>query len=172
MTSSCQIRPETPEDYAAIAAVVTAAFGRADEARLIDRIRESDRYRPELALVAVDGDAIVGHVLLSGIDLVGAETWPVLGLAPLAVHPDHQRQGIGSALTQGAIAAAEAQAAPLIVVLGHADFYSRFGFEISTDHGIESPFPVPPEVFRIQRLTHYRDEYRGLVQYPAAFQGL
>ena len=64
------------------------------------------------------------------------------------------------------------KAAPLIVVLGHADFYSRFGFEISTDHGIESPFPVPPEVFRIQRLTHYRDEYRGLVQYPAAFQGL
>jgi putative acetyltransferase len=103
-----QIRTETPGDYPAIADILLQAFGQDAEALLVERIRRSDRYIPELALVAEKEGVIVGHILFSHIDLVGKETLPVLGLAPLAVHPQSQRQGIGSALVQAGLAKAEA----------------------------------------------------------------
>jgi putative acetyltransferase len=163
------IRPETSADYAAVFAVNALAFGQENEARLVDLIRESDRYIPQLSLVATVDDRIVGHTLFSIIDLVGSETWQVLGLAPLAVHPTFQKQGIGSALVQVGLEQAEAMPYAMAIVLGHPAFYTRFGFVPSTEYGITSPFPVPAEAFMVKPLSQYQTHYQGKVVYPPAF---
>lgn len=167
-----QIRTETPGDYLAIADILLQAFGQEAEALLVERIRQSDRYIPELSLVAEKEGLVVGHLLVSYIDLVGTETLPVLGLAPLAVHPAYQRQGIGSALVQTGLAKAEEQGEAIAIVLGHPPFYSRFGFEPSVNYGIESPFPVPPEFFMVKFLQLEPHQYQGKVVYPLAFEGV
>jgi putative acetyltransferase len=167
-----QIRTETPGDYPAIADILLQAFEQDAEALLVERIRRSDRYIPELALVAEKEGLVVGHILFSYIDLVGKETLPVLGLAPLAVHPQYQRQGIGSVLVQAGLAKAEERGEAIAIVLGHPPFYSRFGFEPSVNYGIESPFPVPPEFFMVKFLKLERKGYLGRVSYPSAFADL
>ncbi len=167
-----EIRPETPADYPAIAEVLRAAFGQDAEARLVEQIRQSDRYIPDLTLVAELNGRIVGHILFSYIDLVGEETLSVLGLAPLAVHPDYQRQGIGSALTQAGLAKAEARGEAIAIVLGHPPFYSHFGFEPTIHHGIASSFEVPAEFFMVKFLQPEPQRYQGKVVYPAAFADL
>ncbi|MBE9179829.1 N-acetyltransferase [Oculatella sp. LEGE 06141] len=168
------IRSATPFDDAAIAAVHQQAFARPNEARVVERIRQSERYLPTLSLVAEQDGAIVGHILFSLIDLVNNEiVLPVLGLAPLAVHPGWQHQGIGSALVLAGLTSAAATDAPLIVVLGHPSFYQRFGFEPASQFGITAPFPVPDEAFMVKWLKPQQDSgdrYQGRVIYPAAFQ--
>jgi putative acetyltransferase len=188
-----KIRSENAEDYAAIAQVHQLAFGQGGEAKLVDAIRASDRFLPQLSLVAeVDGQ-IVGHILFSYIDLVAEDKvaedkvaedkvaddwianrtcWQVLGLAPLAVHPAFQRQGIGSGLVQAGLTIADTLNELLVVVLGHSEFYPRFGFAPSTHYGIVSPFPVREAVFMVKPLTAYQAECRGKVVYPAMFDGL
>ena len=167
-----EIRPETPADYPAIADVLVAAFGQDAEARLVEKIRRSDRYIPDLTLVAELNGQIVGHILFSYIDLVGQETLPILGLAPLAVHPDYQRQGVGSALTQAGLEKAEARGEAIAIVLGHPPFYSRFGFEPTVHYGIESPFEVPAEFFRVKFLQPQLQRSSGKIIYPPAFADL
>ncbi|MBD2075938.1 N-acetyltransferase [Phormidium sp. FACHB-592] len=164
-----KLRPETESDYAAIATVVTQAFGQANEAQLIDRIRSSDRYCPSLALVAEQEGAIVGHILFSYVDLVGEESRSILSLAPVAVQPAVQKQGIGSALVQAGLTVADSLGEALIVVLGHPQFYPRFGFKPSVEYAIESPFPVPDAAFMVKPLQHFHVAYRGRVVYPSAF---
>ena len=167
-----EIRTETPSDYPAIANILLQAFGQEAEARLVERIQQSDRYIPELSLVAEKEGLVVGHLLFSYIDLVGVETLPVLGLAPLAVHPAYQRQGIGSALVQAGLAKAEERREAIAIVLGHSSFYSSIEFEPSVNYGIESPFEVPPEFFMVKFLQPERKGYPGKVVYPSAFAGL
>lgn len=172
-----KIRRETPLDSSIIAEIYQLAFGRENEGNLVDSIRKSDslrcckadRYIPELSLVAELDGTVVGHILFSYIDLVGQENWRVLGLAPIAVTPQFQNQGIGSALVQAGLAAAEAMGELLVIVLGHPQFYSRFGFEPSVGYGIESPWTVPEEVFMVKLLKCDRGDYRGKVIYPPVF---
>ncbi|HBB35722.1 MAG TPA: GNAT family N-acetyltransferase [Cyanobacteria bacterium UBA8803] len=164
-----QIRPETPSDYPAIAEIHRRAFERENEAQLVHRLRQGDRYIPELSLVAEQNHLIVGHILFSYIDLVGQDTLQVLGLAPLAVQPEYQRQGIGSALVRAGLNAADTRGESLVIVLGHPQFYRRFGCEPSVRYGIESPFPVPEDVFMVKPLNQYQERYQGKVIYPAAF---
>ena len=166
------IRCETQSDYQAIAEVNLQAFGQENEARLVEAIRNSSRYIPELSLVADLNGVVVGHVLWSYIDLVGEETFQVLGLAPLAVLPQMQRQGIGSALVRAGLARAEAMGEAIAIVLGHSHFYSRFGFVPSVGYGIEASFQVPEDAFMVKPLKHNHDRYRGKVVYPPAFQGV
>jgi putative acetyltransferase len=97
------IRGESLPDYAAIAEVNILAFGQENEAKLISEIRCSQGYIPELSLIAEVDNIIVGHILFSYIDLIGEESLEVLGLAPLAVVPQFQRQGIGSALVKAGL---------------------------------------------------------------------
>nr|WP_104906547.1 N-acetyltransferase [Nostoc sp. 'Lobaria pulmonaria (5183) cyanobiont'] len=111
------IRCETLLDYTAIAEVNTLAFGQENEAQLVEKIRYSDRYISELSLVAEVENVVVGHILFSYIDLMGEETLQVLSLAPLAVHPQFQRQGIGSALIKAGLEIAEAKKEVIIIVL-------------------------------------------------------
>jgi putative acetyltransferase len=166
-----RIRPERPADSDAIHDVVETAFGRANEAELVRLLRRSDAYVPELALVAEEDDRIVGHIMLSYAELHGNGVARVLSLAPLAVTPHRQRAGIGLALTKAALGAADARNEPLVIVLGHAEYYPRFGFEPARRHGIEPPDDaIPDEVFMVVRLRAYDASIRGKVVYPPAFE--
>ncbi|MGK7877412.1 MAG: GNAT family N-acetyltransferase [Xenococcaceae cyanobacterium] len=166
---SIKIRSEKPLDYQAIAQVNTLAFGRDNEAQLVEGIRTSDRYIPALSLVAELDDVIIGHILFSYIDLVGKERFSVLALAPMAVRPEFQKQGVGSKLVRAGLEAAEAMGEPLVVVLGYPWFYPRFGFEPSGSYDIEPPFPVRSEAFMVKPLKNYQQQYKGKVAYPPAF---
>ncbi|MGJ5628934.1 GNAT family N-acetyltransferase [Nostoc sp. CALU 1950] len=166
------IRCETLTDYLAIAEVNTLAFGQENEAKLVEKIRHSDRYISELSLVAEVENVVVGHILFSYIDLVDEQTLQVLGLAPLAVRPLFQRKGIGSALIKAGLEIAETKKEAVVIVLGHPQFYTRFGFKTSVVYGIESPFPIPEEFFMVKPLQSYQESYKGKVVYPSTFDGV
>jgi putative acetyltransferase len=171
------IRPERPVDEADIQALNEAAFGGLVEAGLVERLRASDAFIPELSMVAVDdADRIVGHVMISWVDLVDDEagtTRRVLSLAPLAVLPEFQRRGIGAALTEAGIAVAESRGEPLMVLVGHPWYYPRFGFEPARQYGLEPPVPIRrEEVWMVRRLSAWNDSIRGRIVYPAAFDGV
>jgi putative acetyltransferase len=165
------IRAETPGDYPGVAATNNAAFNEENEAHLIDLIRQTDLYVPELSLVAIVEERVVGHVMFSYVTLE-APTGErrILDLAPLAVHPDHQNQGIGTALTEHGLDLIEALGEPLVLVEGIPSYYPRFGFERASLHGITPPSPkIPDDAFMVKLLTNYDPGYRGKVRYPPAF---
>ena len=163
------IRCEGLSDYAAIAEVNILAFGQENEAKLIEEIPGSQGYIPELSLVAEVDNVIVGHILFSYIDLIALESLQVLALAPLAVIPQFQKQGIGSALVKAGLEKANAIKEALVIVLGHPHFYTRFGFEPSINYKITSSFPVPEDVFMVKPLQTYQEKFQGKVVYPQAF---
>jgi len=172
------IRPESADDHAAIRRVVAAAFGSHVEADLVEHIRASPEYVPQLALVAeIDGE-IVGHVMISGALIRnGVGSRAVAMLSPLAVAPTHQRHGIGGQLVRAAVALADGRGEPLVVLQGSAKYYSRFGFEHSTPHGIEMHLPdwAASESAQAMLLSAYDasdPSLKGMVVLPAAFDGL
>jgi putative acetyltransferase len=172
------IRPEQPVEADEIRALNQAAFGRPGEAQLVDNLRSSAGvFIPELSLVAVEpGGRIVGHLLISWVDLVDdvtGTTRRVLSVAPLAVLPEFQRQGIGAALMAAGIAAADARKEPMLVLIGHPWYYPRFGFEPARTFGVEPPDPNwRDEFWMIRRLAAWDPGIRGRVVYPPAFDGL
>lgn len=167
------IRPEQAGDHEAIREVVTLAFNDANVARLVELIRASDHYVPELALVADDGGAVVGHTMLSYAVLEGTKPGRVLQLSPMAVVPARQRQGIGAALVNAALDRADEQGEPLVFLEGIPAYYPRFGFERARDHGLEPPSPdMPDAAWMIRRLSAYRDDLHGRITYPPAFDAV
>lgn len=140
------VREERPDDRAAVHAVVAAAFGRPDEADLVDRLRAAGEVVMSLVAEApagADGAAadIVGHVLFSPLPLTGAgHAVPAAALAPLAVRPEHHGQGVGSALVREGLARLEAMRVPAVVVLGDPDYYRRFGFRADLAARLVAPF--------------------------------
>ncbi len=169
------VRPESESDRQAIREMVTAAFESDTEANLVDNIRGSDRYVPELSLVAqVDGE-IAGFIMISIIDLVdGQNVSAIHSVAPVAVTPRHQGRGVGSKLIESAIARAEALGIPLLVVEGSPSYYSRFAFEHALPLGVVFHLPdwAPNEAGQVRRLSHYDQNTRGRVRYPPAFDGI
>ena len=145
------VREEVPEDINAVRSVNLWAFGRAQEADIIDKLRQN--CGDLLSLVAVRENAVVGHVLFSPA-IVGSEdrTSRGMGLAPIAVQPEYQRQGIGSELIRAGIAELKPRHCSFIIVLGHPQYYPRFGFERASGHGIRSEWQVPDEAFMILML--------------------
>lgn len=165
------IRAETPDDMAGIHAVVALAFGRDNEARLIAALRASPDFVPTLSLVAVEEGAIVGHILFSPIAIrTPQRAVPALALAPLAVRPDRQNGGVGSALVRHGVAACRQQGHAIVVVLGHAQYYPRFGFTTARSKGVEPPWPVNDAAFMVQELiAGALNGVCGVVEYPPAF---
>jgi putative acetyltransferase len=130
----------------------TAAFGRGDEAALVDRLRA--RARLYLGLVAVHGDGVVGHIVFTPVTLHCYQApYTILALAPMAVRPDRQRQGIGSALVREGLAACRAAGHDVVVVVGHPAFYPRFGFVPARPLGLLSEPAFPDEAFMVAELT-------------------
>jgi putative acetyltransferase len=163
-----EVRLETAEDAPAIARVVEAAFGRPDEVRMVEAVRASSEYVPELAFVAEDQGEVIGHAMLSYVGLAGSDR-QLLELAPLAVAPERQREGIGSTLTRASLAAAELRGEPLVLVLGHPGYYVRFGFRRSDELGIEPPQPAWHAAFMVVPLAAYDPSIRGRVVFPPSF---
>jgi putative acetyltransferase len=166
------IRPENIFDYPTIAQVNRLAFGSEQEAKLVEIIRTSNGYIPELSLVAEIEKIVVGYIMFSYIDLIGEEQLPVLSLAPMAVHPELQNQGIGKALLKIGLELADKRGEALVVVLGYPQLYTPCGFQPSINYQIESPFDVPEDVFMVKTLSGYEEKYKGKVVYPPAFDGV
>ncbi len=145
------IREEKPEDFEAIRRINLEAFDQPAEAEVVDQLREACENL--LSLVAVEGGEVVGHILFSPATIKGEETtYEVegMGLAPMAVLPRCQGQGIGSLLIHNGIKMLRERGCPFIIVLGYPEYYPRFGFERASRYGIHSQWSeVPDEAFMI-----------------------
>lgn len=168
------IRPETPSDAAAVHRVLLEAFGGPVEAALVDALRCSPAFVPELSLVAKQGGLVVAHLLFTRAGLAGGPPdVPLLALGPVGVLPEHQRRGIGSRLIREGLAAAAALGYAAVVLVGHPDYYPRFGFRPARSLGLQLPFDVPDEVAMALVLDPgAASSLRGAVIYPPEFSGV
>jgi putative acetyltransferase len=165
------IRREEPTDIAAIRFVNEQAFGGTVEARAIDQLR--DRGAATLSLVATAGERVVGHLFFSPATIESADrSWPGLGLAPLSVLPDYQRQGIGTALMNAGLDECRRLGHERVVVLGHPDYYPRFGFERASRYGVRFEFEAPDEACLILALRPGAlDGVSGVAKYQPEWNG-
>lgn len=168
MSTAWTTRPERPDDIEAVHAVNAAAFPSEAEADLVDALRQDhEAWLEGLSTVTLDADGeVVGHALLTRCTVGGD---PALALAPCAVLPRVQRTGAGGAAIRAGLAAARERGENLVVVLGHADYYPRFGFTPASEIGVTAPFEVPEEAFMTLVLDPESPVPSGQVAYPAAF---
>jgi putative acetyltransferase len=165
-----EIRAENPEDIKGIRQVITAAFGRKNEADLVDQLR---RVPSTFSFVAVETGQVVGHIFFSPIEIEGEcrKDLLILGLAPLAVKPDRQRQGIGSSLIQHGLVACQRSHYQAIAVLGHPTYYPRFGFVPAKQKGLGCEYNVPDEVFMVLELeVGALQGCSGIIKYRPEFK--
>ena len=162
------IRAEEQGDRAGVRAVNVSAFETALEASLVDALRE--HAEPLVSLVADDDSAIVGHIMFSPVSLSGHPALRIMGLAPMAVFPDRQRKGIGSALVRAGLEQCKRLGFGAVVVLGHPAYYPRFGFSPSARFGIGCEYDVPDDVFMAVELqAGFLRVASGTIKYHAAF---
>jgi putative acetyltransferase len=165
---SIVIRPESTADEDAIRQVNRLAFGQDDEARLVDALRGGGYVR--VSLVAEKASQVVGHILFSDLPIVTeAGTVPALALAPMAVLPELQKQGIGSALVHKGLEMCRQQGHRIVIVLGHMHFYPRFGFSPKLAANLESPFSGGDSFMALELVPGALDGVAGRVQYPPPF---
>jgi putative acetyltransferase len=163
------IRTEKPEDIAAVRNVNIAAFGRENEANLVDRLRG---IASTFSFVAVQSDRIVGHIFFSLVTVEGkcSKNLSILGLAPVAVLPNYQRQGIGTLLIREGLKECGRSGFQAVVVLGHPDFYSRFGFIPASRKSLGCEYDVPDEAFMVLELeSKALQDCSGTVKYRSEF---
>jgi putative acetyltransferase len=170
MTSEIFVREEGAEDGAAVRIVNERAFGQPQEANIVDRLRQSC---PDLlSLVATSGEKVVGHLLFSPATVrKDSDVVRGMGLAPMAVLPEYQRQGIGSRLVRTGLAILRERLCPFVIVLGHPHYYPRFGFQPASKYGLKCQWSdVPDEAFMVlimdgptmkgvSGVVSYRDEF-------------
>jgi len=138
------IRGATEADLDAVLAVERAAFGEEDEAELTRNLLGDPTAAPVLSLLALDGDAAVGHVLFTAVRFDGAPGLTATLLAPLAVVPEAQGRGVGTALSEAGLATSRDAGTDLAFVLGHATYYPRFGYRPAGRRGLQAPYPIDP----------------------------
>jgi putative acetyltransferase len=166
------VRAETPDDYDDIRRIVDDAFGDTITSAIVDGIRASDRFVPELSLVAVSEGEPVGHVISSYVDLLVPDTRRVLQVGPLAVVPSRQRQGVGIALMDETVRLADERGEPLLLIEGSPAYYGRFGFTRTDEHGIEMPPESHGPQFMFRPLRAYDQKLRGRAVYPPETFGI
>ena len=165
-----KIRKEIPPDFEAVYKINQLAFGQEGESQLIEKIRKGETFIPELSLVAEQDGTVIGHILFSKIKIIGAESYPTLSLAPMSVHPDFQNKGIGSQLVTIGLQIAKKLNFGHVIVLGHKNFYPKFGFKNASTWNIRSPFEVPDDHFMaIELVKGSLENKSGLVEYPPVF---
>ncbi len=162
------IRTETEDDRTAVFEVNAAAFPTAAEARLVDALRESaEKY---VSLVALKNLAVVGHIMFSPVSIKPYDELRLMGLAPMAVSPSLQRDGIGTELVKAGLQRCRDLGVGAIAVLGHPEYYPRFGFMPASQWRIKSEYDVPEEVFMMMELSPgYLERYPGTVRYNPVF---
>ena len=163
---------ERPDYVPAVRQVILDAFGRPNEADLVDCLRSEGKVVS--SLVAVQDEEIVGHILFSPVKLeMPRGELPLVALAPLSVRPDRRREGVGSQLIYYGIQACRKEGYELCVVIGDNVYYPRFGFVPAILAGVECGLPVPLEAFMVMELTPGALSGRsGIVRYPPAFDGV
>ena len=166
-----RVRPETDADRAAVHAVNEAAFETPAEANLVETLRAKG---VELISLVADADgAVVGHILFSPVSLIGQSHLNLAGLGPMAVAPQHQRKGIGSALVREGLNRCKQRGCHAVVVLGYAEYYPRFGFVPAVRYRLRSEYGVPDDVFMIAELERGALQgASGLIRYDEAFAGV
>lgn len=165
------IRPEAKTEYTVVRAINNSAFETSAESRLVDALRE--RVSPVISLVAVLDKSVVGHIMFSPVTMAESSAIKLMGLAPMAVAPIHQRRGFGSALVERGIEACRELGTDAVVVLGHPDFYSRFGFKPASRFGISCEYDVPDDVFMAQEIVPNALEFvSGTARYHSLFGDL
>lgn len=166
------IRPEQSTDNDAVRQINELAFGGSDEANLVDALRKASETL--ISLLAVDNDKVVGHILFTPVTIESGDAGaPALGLAPMAVLPEYQRQGVGSQLVRAGLRECQRIGSNVVVVLGHPEYYPRFGFVPASQKGLTTDYPVPDEVFMVIELEPGALKNRhGLVKYRPEFAGV
>jgi putative acetyltransferase len=169
ITLGIEIRQETPEDSGAIRDVVRSAFPSDVEARLVDLLRA--RGKASISLVASHGNRIVGHALFSPITIVTCpDGFRGLGLAPVAVQPEFQNQGIGSNLIREGLAQCREGSYDVVVVLGHPRYYTRFGFMTASSYGLENEYGAVDAFMVLALKEDALGNVKGLVRYAPEFR--
>lgn len=169
-----EIRQENENDFSGVFDVNKLAFGRENEANLVNLLRKSKAFIPELSLVATLGSEIVGYILFTKIQIVNAKNSVTesLALAPVAVQPNFQHKGIGGQLIKYGLNKAREMQYKSVIVLGHKNYYPRFGFEATTKWHIESPFQLSDSgnFMGMELVTDGLKNAQGLVKYPKEFE--
>ncbi|HKS29630.1 MAG TPA: N-acetyltransferase [Pyrinomonadaceae bacterium] len=165
------IRAEAAEDIPAVHRVNRLAFEQAAEAELVDSLREA--AHPYISLVAVSDGQVVGHIFFSPVTLEPEVAGLVLmGLAPMAVLPERQNQGIGSMLVLEGLEECRRIGCDAVVVLGHPEYYPRFGFVRASLKGLRCEFPAPDGAFMVRELRPDALGAGGLVKYRPEFSSV
>ncbi len=165
------IRAEEERDWAAVHVLNASAFETPAEADLVNVLRV--QAQPVVSLVAEHAGSVVGHLLFSPVTLSDHVGVNIMGLAPMAVAPSHQRRGIGSALVRAGLERCRALGVGAVVVLGHPEYYPRFGFSPGVRFGIRSEYEVPDEAFMVAELQPgFLRGASGTIQYHAAFKNV
>jgi len=153
------IRKETTKDILDIRMLNDLVFAGPVEGSIVDAIRK--RSTESLSLVAVVDDKIIGHIFFSPVEIDKLNGIQAMGLGPMAVLPEYQRQGIGTALVKQGIKQLQQSGCAVVVVLGHAEYYPRFGFSPASRHGLKCQWDgVPDDAFMVKFL---KPDYDGVV---------
>ena len=161
------IRPEQAADWPAVHAVHSSAFPTDAEARLVGRLRANGRA--VVSLVAEEQLGIIGHILLSAVTICGASSSRGLGLAPVAVLPARQRRGIGGALIRAGLDACRAQGYGFVVLIGHPEYYPRFGFQRASGFRLANEYGADDAFMVLELAPQSLPPEGGLVQYGPEF---
>ena len=167
-----QIRKEVQSDYSDVFILNEIAFEQDSESKLIDLLRESSAFIPELSLVAIIDNDIVGHILFTEITITAdnGNEYPSLALAPMAVKPSYQKQGIGGRLISFGLRKAKELGHNSVIVLGHEYYYPKFGFLPANNWNIKAPFDVPLNAFMaIELVEKGLTGITGIVKYSKEF---
>lgn len=166
------VRPETKLDYQAVRRINELAFPDSNEADLVEALRKV--AFPHISLVALVKSQVVGHIFFSPVSIESEKsTFTALGLGPMAVLPEYQKQGIGSALVQEGLKECQRLGHDVVVVIGHKEYYPRFGFIPAKQKGLRCEFDVPDDVFMVVELRPGALAGRqGLVRYHPEFKNV
>jgi putative acetyltransferase len=165
------LRPEGKGDFDAVRKLNKKAFKGNSESKLIDALREADVFIPALSLVAEKGGKVVGHILFTPIVIKDAgAAVPALALAPMAVLPEFQGQGIGTALAKYGLEECRKLGHKIVIVVGHPEYYPRFGFVKAGEKDLALPFEAPEDIFMaLELVSGGLAGVRGTIEYPREF---
>jgi putative acetyltransferase len=168
------IRQELKEDLARIKEINDQAFGQEDESRIVNKLREKDQFISELSLVAEADKTVVGHILFYPVKINSVNSnHTTLSLGPMSVLPKYQKKGIGGKLVKEGLKRAKDMGFRSVIVVGHPEYYPKFGFTNANKWNIRVPFEVPDEVFMALEIVKGElQDKSGIIEYPLEFMEL